>query len=247
MSRIVYGINPVREALVANPDDVEKVCYSSRDKPPIKDILAICRKSGVKTFQDQKEKLDKLSECDSHQGVIAVIADFKYCHIEDILDAWRASSEKAFILVLDGIQDPHNLGAIIRTAESAALHGVIIPSDRAASVTSTVEKVSAGAVEHLKIAKVTNISRAIDVLKASGVWVAGAEAAEGLSLYDADLDVDLALVVGSEGKGMRPLVKQKCDFIFSIPMKGMVNSLNVSVSAAISIYETLRQRRSGLK
>jgi len=114
-------------------------------------------------------------------------------------------------------------------------------------VTSTVEKVSAGAVEHVKIAKVTNISRAIDELKAKGVWVAGAEADEGLSIYDADLDVDLALVVGSEGKGMRPLVKQKCDFIFSIPMEGMVNSLNVSVSAAISIYETLRQRRAGLK
>lgn len=247
MSRVIYGINPVREALVANSDDVEKVCYSSRDKPPIKDILAICRKSGVKTFHDQKEKLDKLSECDSHQGVVAVIADFKYCHIEDILDTWRAGSGKAFILILDGIQDPHNLGAIIRTAESAGLHGIIIPSDRAASVTSTVEKVSAGAVEHLKIAKVTNISRAIDELKAKGVWVAGAEADEGLSLYDADLDVDLALVVGSEGKGMRPLVKQKCDFIFSIPMEGMVNSLNVSVSAAISIYETLRQRRAGLK
>ena len=247
MSRIVYGINPVREALLASPDDVEKVCYSSRDKSPIKDILGMCRKSGVKTFQDQKERLDKLSEGESHQGVIAVLADFRYCHIEDILDDWRASSKKAFILILDGIQDPHNLGAIIRTAESAGLHGIIIPSDRAASVTSTVEKVSAGAVEHLKIAKVTNISRAIDELKASGVWVAGAEADEGLTLYDADLDVDLALVVGSEGKGMRPLVKQKCDFIFSIPMKGMVNSLNVSVSAAISIYETLRQRRVGDK
>ena len=244
MSRVVYGINPVREALLSSPDDVEKVCYSSRDKAPIKDILSICRRSGIKTFQDQKEKLDKLSEVESHQGVVAVVADFKYCHLEDIIDAWRGSSEKAFILILDGIQDPHNLGAIIRTAESAGLHGIIIPSDRAASVTSTVEKVSAGAVEHMKIAKVTNIARAIDELKGRGVWVAGAEADEGLSLYDADLDVDLALVVGSEGKGMRPLVKQKCDFIFSIPMKGMVNSLNVSVSAAISIYEALRQRRA---
>ena len=247
MSRIVYGVNPVREALVANPGDVEKVCYSSRDKAPIKDILSICRKAGVKTFHDQKERLDKISECDSHQGIVAVIADFKYCHIEDILDGWRESSEKAFILILDGIQDPHNLGAIIRTAESAGLHGIIIPADRAASVTSTVEKVSAGAVEHIKVSKVTNISRAIDKLKENGIWVAGAEADESISLYDADLDVDLALVVGSEGKGMRPLVKQKCDFIFSIPMKGMVNSLNVSVSAAISIYETLRQRGAGLK
>jgi len=242
VSRIVYGINPVREVLTARPDQFEVIYYSSKEKSKLTNLLNSCKKSRIKTSPYDQGQLDKIAGTDNHQGIVAVISDFQYSDLYDILDKWKRSGDKAFILILDGIQDPHNFGAIIRSAEAAGVHGIIIPTDRAVSVTSTVEKVSTGAVEHVKIAKVTNIARTLEDLKKEGIWVVGAEGGSKTSLYEADLKVDLAIVLGSEGKGVRPNVQKKCDFMINIPMKGKINSLNVSVSSAIILYETIRQR-----
>lgn len=235
-------MNPVREALAARPEQIEIVYYSFKDQSRLSNLLNTCKKSRVKISSCDKKQLDKLTESHNHQGIVAIISDFSYSDMYDILNYWKESEEKAFILVLDGIQDPHNLGAIIRSAESAGVHGIIIPEDRAVHVTSTVEKVSAGAVEHVMIARVTNIARTLDELKKEGLWVIGAEGGSNTCLYDADLLTDLVLVVGSEGKGVRPLVQKKCDLMVNIPMKGKINSLNVSVSSAIIMYEAFRQR-----
>ena len=242
MSRIVCGINPVNEALRARPQEVEVVHYTAGEKQKLRHILDRSKKNRIKVLEEKKDRLDELAGDVKHQGIVAIISDFIYTDIQGILAEWKKSGSKAFILVLDGIQDPHNLGAIIRSAESAGIQGIIIPKDRAVGVTSTVEKVSAGAVEHVKIARVTNIARTLDDLKKAGLWIAGAEADGKQSIYDADFDMDVALVIGSEGKGIRSLVKKKCDLLLSIPMKGKVNSLNASVSAAVVMYEVLRQR-----
>lgn len=242
MSRIVCGVNPVREAIRARPDDVEKIFYIENISGEAKRILQHARQNSIKSTRDSKARLDELAGNIKHQGILAVLSDFPYSTIPDIIKGWKVSEGKAFILVLDGIQDPHNLGAIIRSAEAAGIHGIIIPKDRAVSVTSTVEKVSTGAAEHVKIARVTNISRTLDDLKKEGIWVTGVEGDGNLSIYEADLVMDTALVIGSEGKGIRPLVRKKCDFVATIPMKGKINSLNASVSTGVVMYELLRQR-----
>ena len=247
MSRIVSGVNPVREALSARPDQIEVVYFSTKDQSRLSSLLNISKKARIRTSPTDKKQLDKLSGDDKHQGIVALISDYSYSNLHEILDFSRKSEEKAFILVLDGIQDPHNLGAIIRSAESSGIHGIIIPSDRAVNVNSTVEKVSAGAVEHVKIAKVTNIARTLETLKKEGLWVMGAEGGSKISLYKSDLTVDIALVIGSEGRGIRPLVEKKCDLMFNIPMNGKVNSLNASVSSAIIMYEAVRQRLQNKK
>ncbi|MDH3975206.1 MAG: 23S rRNA (guanosine(2251)-2'-O)-methyltransferase RlmB [Deltaproteobacteria bacterium] len=242
MSRVVSGVNPVREALAARPDQIEVVCYASKDQSRLSKLLESCKKARVKVSACDKKQLDRFAGSHNHQGIAAIISDFSYSEIDDILNFCKKSGEKAFILVLDGIQDPHNLGAIIRSAESAGIHGIIIPTDRAVHVTSTVEKVSAGAVEHIKIAKVTNIARTLEDLKKEGLWIIGAEGGSRTCLYDVDLTVHVVIVVGSEGKGVRPLVQKKCDIMVNIPMAGKINSLNVSVSSAIIMYEAVRQR-----
>jgi len=228
--------------LKANAAHIEKVFYSDKDHSKTLNLLAQCREKRIKVYKEGQERLNLLAGTSKHQGVVALISDFKYRELAHIIDAWKMSGEKALILILDGIEDPHNLGAIIRSAEAAGVHGIIIPKNRAVSVTSTVEKVSAGAVEHVNIAMVTNISKTIDELKKEGLWVAGAEASGEASLFKSDFNCDIALVIGGEGKGIRHLVKEGCDFIFSIPMKGKVNSLNASVSTALVLYEVVRQR-----
>ena len=183
-----------------------------------------------------------MAQTQNYQGVIAVVPPFEYCEIEDILDEARKRKEDPFILILDGIEDPHNLGSIIRTAETAGIHGVIIPKRRAASVNSTVNKVSAGAVEHMKIARVTNISEAIDKLKKEGLWICGTDINTEKYYYNQDLTGALGIVIGNEGKGMSEKVKKNCDFLVKIPMKGKVTSLNAAVSTGIIVYESVKQR-----
>ena len=188
-----------------------------------------------------KERLDQLSETGKHQGVIAFAAAYKYAEVEDILELAREKGEPPFLFILDGIEDPHNLGAIIRTANQAGAHGVIIPKRRAVGLTSTVAKTSAGAINYTPVAKVTNISATIEELKEKGLWFVCADMG-GELMYRMNLKGPIGLVIGSEGDGVSRLVKEKCDYIASIPMKGDIDSLNASVAAGVLAYEIVRQR-----
>jgi len=183
-----------------------------------------------------------MAQEENYQGVIAIVPPFEYVEIEDILESAKEKQEDAFILILDGIEDPHNLGSIIRTAETAGIHGIIIPKRRAASVNSTVNKVSSGAVEHMKIARVTNIVDSIEELKQAGLWICGTDIDTDKYYYNQDLTGPLGIVIGNEGKGIGEKTKKNCDFLVKIPMKGKVTSLNASVSTGIIVYEVVKQR-----
>ena len=183
-----------------------------------------------------------MSQTGNCQGVIAIVPPFEYCDVEDILDFAKSKNEDPFIVILDGIEDPHNLGSIIRTAETAGVHGIIIPKRRSACVNSTVNKTSAGAVEHMKIARVNNLNETINYLKQNDVWICGTDMETQTFYYKQDLKGSIAIVIGSEGFGMSRLVKENCDFLIKIPMKGKITSLNASVSAGIVIYEAVKQR-----
>ncbi len=179
---------------------------------------------------------------ENHQGVVAIVPPFNYCEVEDILEEAKNKNEDPFIVILDGIEDPHNLGAIIRTAETAGVHGIIIPKRRAASVNSTVSKVSCGAVEYVKIARVNNITDSLNKLKEAGLWICGTSIDTDKYYFDQDLKGPLGIVIGNEGKGISSLVQKNCDFLVKIPMMGKVESLNASVSTGIVLYEALKQR-----
>lgn len=236
----IIGRNPVME-LLKSKREVEKIYLQKGDlKGSINKIMGMARSKKIIVQEVDRHKLDQMASGGVHQGVIALVTDFKYSTVDDILDLAEEREESPFIIILDGIEDPHNLGAIIRTAECAGVHGVIIPERRSAQVNQTVAKSSAGAVEHMKLAKVVNISDTIDYLKDRGLWIYGADA-NGEDYFNTKLDGSLALVIGSEGKGMSRLVKEKCDFILSIPMSGNITSLNASNASSILIYEVVRQ------
>ncbi|MBR3153118.1 MAG: 23S rRNA (guanosine(2251)-2'-O)-methyltransferase RlmB [Clostridia bacterium] len=239
---IVEGRNSVFELL--NSDrDINKIFVQAGEKHgAIFKIIALAKEKKIVISEAEKSKLDMMSKTKNHQGVIAVVPPFNYVEVEDILDVSKEKNEDSFILILDGIEDPHNLGAIIRTAETAGVHGIIIPKRRAAQVNSTVAKVSAGAVEHVKIARVNNLNDAISKLKDNGVWVYGTDGEADTYYYDMDLKGNVAIVIGSEGFGMSRLVRENCDGLVKIPMKGKVTSLNASVSAGIVVYEVVKQR-----
>lgn len=241
--RVVYGINPVIESL-ASGEGIEKVVVSSsRSDKSINEILSSARSRGVRVEVSPPEELKRLAGTDKHQGAVAILKGaFRYREIEDLIEAWKKSGDPAFFLILDSIQDPQNLGSLVRAADAAGVHGIIIPKDRASEVTPVVAKASAGATEHALIAREVNITRAIERLKVENVWVAGIEAGRGEVIYKADLDRDLAIVVGSEGKGIRRLVLEACDFLVSIPMAGKISSLNAAQAGAIAMFEAKRQR-----
>lgn len=240
---IVEGRNAVLELL--NSDrDINKIFVQAGEKHgSINKIIAIAKENKVVVTEVEKSKLDFMSKTNNHQGVIAIVPPFNYCEIEDILNLAEQRNEDAFILILDGIEDPHNLGSIIRTAETAGVHGIIIPKRRSVTVNSTVSKVSAGAVEHMKIARVNNINEAIRKLKENGLWIIGTDMNTNTYYYNQDLKGNIAIVIGSEGFGISRLVKENCDMLVKIPMKGKITSLNASVSAGIIIYEAVKQRR----
>ena len=187
--------------------------------------------------------MDEMAQNENHQGVIAIVPPFEYCEIEDILEEAKQKNEDPFIVILDGIEDPHNLGSIIRTAETAGVHGIIIPKRRAVAVNSTVNKASAGAVEHIKIARVTNISDTIQKLKDQGLWICGTDINTEKYYYNQDLTGAIGIVIGNEGTGMSEKVRKNCDFNVKIPMKGKITSLNASVSAGIIIYKAVKQKK----
>ena len=239
----IYGINSVTEALKARGRAFEWVGMAKeRHDIRLQRLIEDCRRLSVPVRFLQRTDLDRMAGNAAHQGVVAVTSAKQYNDLADVIAAKRGNY--SLIVVLDGVEDPHNLGAILRTADAAGANGVVIPERRAATVTGTVTKASAGASEHLPIAKVTNISRSVEELKENNVWTVGLDE-RGANTYDSlDYKMDCALVLGGEGKGLHDLVKRKCDFLVSIPMLGKVPSLNVSVAAAVVLYEIVRQRRA---
>ena len=243
----IEGRNAVLE-LLESGKDINKVFVEKGEKHgSIHKIIAIAKERRIIIVEKEKRQMQEMAQNQNYQGVIAIVPPFEYCEIEDILEEAENKNEDPFVLILDGIEDPHNLGSIIRTAETAGVHGIIIPKRRAAAVNSTVAKTSAGAVEYMKIARVTNISDAIDKLKRAGLWICGTDINTEKYYYNQDLTGPIGIVIGNEGSGMSEKVRKNCDFLVKIPMKGKVTSLNASVSTGIVIYEALKQRLNKMK
>ena len=240
---IIEGRNAVIEALRAGASIDKIFIQKGETDKTLGHIASTARAAGVVVVDADKRKLDFMSRTHAHQGVIALASVREYVSVEDILNIAREKGENPLIVVCDEISDPHNLGAIIRTAECAGAHGVVIPKRRSAGLTSIVGKTSAGAVSYVPVARVPNIPALLEQLQKEGVWVFGTAAEGTTTLYSADLKGPAAIVIGSEGEGMTRLVREKCDFLVSIPMKGKISSLNASAAAAILLYEAVRQRR----
>ena len=242
--RYVYGVNPVLESLRAHAERVERLFVTEGQlaAKAAAEIFSRARDAGIRVERVPRERLAVMAEGGVHQGVVAELRGFEYVELADLLEAAEASGRPALLVVLDGIQDPHNFGAIIRSAHAMGAHGVVIAKDRAVPVTGVVAKASAGAVEHCPIARVVNLSRTLEELKEAGVWIAAADPDSKEPLWRARLDGPLAVVVGAEGAGVREGVLKHCDFRLGIPMLGQVGSLNASVSAAILLSEAARQR-----
>lgn len=239
---LVLGRNAVTE-LVKSDRTIEALYIAKGDvEGSIKPIIAIAKEKGLVIKEVDRKKLDAMTNGATHQGVVAVITPFEYCEVQDILKYANKKSQQPFIVILDEIEDPHNLGSIIRTAELCGVHGIIIPKRRNVGITPTVYKCSVGAVEHMKIAKVTNINATIDELKKDGVWVYGADISGVEYSHEVDFGGACAIIIGSEGRGISQLTLKKCDKLVKIPMVGKINSLNASVAGGIMMYEVLRGR-----
>ncbi len=240
----VEGRNSVLE-LLESGKDINKIFITKGEKHgSINQIIAKAKERKIIIVEKDKKQMQEMAQTENYQGVIAIVPPFDYCEIEDILQYSKDKKEDAFVILLDGIEDPHNLGSIIRTAETAGVHGIIIPKRRAASVNSTVNKVSAGAVQYMKIARVNNMTDAINKLKKEGLWICGTDGTAKQDYSNQDLKGPLGMVIGNEGQGISEKVKNNCDFLVKIPMKGKITSLNASVSAGIIIYEVVKQRQN---
>ena len=239
---VIFGRNSVLEAL-RSKTGIEKIylTYGSR-QGVVQRIIASANELCIPVQEVSRSKMDSLAQTDKHQGVAASVRQKAYCSVEDILAYSRIKEELPFIVLCDGIEDPHNLGAVLRTAEAAGVHGVVIPRHRSAGLTAAVVKASAGALFHIEVAQVTNMVRTMKELKQQGIWLYGAEGAADTVLYESNFREAVGLVIGGEGTGLSHSVKQTCDFLVSIPMTGLVGSLNASVAAGVLIYEVLRQR-----
>ena len=241
--RIIYGLNPVRELLRASAEVSELwLAEGGTRGAAFAELERLARRAQAKVRSAPRAKLDRLAGTDRHQGVVAVVADFRYAEVDELLAAARASGRPPLLVVLDGVEDPHNLGAIIRSAHALGAHGVVIPKDRAVGVTPAVAKASAGAVERCPVARVTNVAQCVESLKEAGVWSVALAADAEKPLSALDLRGPTALVLGSEGEGLRPLVRRTCDLVARIPMMGDIDSLSVSASASVALYEAARQR-----
>ena len=239
----IFGRNPVLEAL-RSESEKNKIYVAKGDlQGSIKEIIALAKEKGVQIQQVERAKLDKMFPKENHQGVAASIAEAEYVDWQEMVEIARRKNEDPLIIVLDELEDPHNLGAILRTADAVGAHGVVIPKRRAASLTSGVAKAAAGAVAYVPVARVSNLGQTMGAMKKEGLWIAGA-AMGGTEIYKQDMTGPLAIVIGSEGKGLGRLVTEKCDFLISLPMHGQINSLNASVACGVILYEVLRQRSS---
>lgn len=238
---IIYGKNAIREAILSGKT-INKIFVESGPRDNVAtELLSLARDKKIKVVFENKNNMLKKANTTKHQGFVAEITDFEYSSTSDILKLAEARGEQPFVIILDSIMDPHNLGAIVRTAEAVGAHGIILQKDRAVSVNETVYKTSAGAISNMKVARVTNLTNEINYLKKQGLWVYGLELG-GSDIYETNLKGAIALVVGSEGFGIKDLVKKNCDGIITLQMKGQVNSLNASVACGIALYEIARQR-----
>ena len=244
MADLLYGFHPVREGLCGRRQPLELFVLDGAVSDRLQKVLDLAAERGVPVRRRQKSDLDRLAGYPHHQGVVLRVEPFAYCDLDDLLAVWHNSGVPALLLLLDGITDPHNFGAILRNAAVAGCHGVIVPQDRCCPVTGVVDKASAGAAEHLPICQVTNLGRAIEQLKAAGVWVFGLSGEAGIKrLYDEDLTGNVAMVIGREGEGLRQRTRQLCDGLLAIPMAGRVASLNAASASAVALFEVVRQRQ----
>lgn len=240
---LVFGINPVLELLHARSGDVDEILVSiGSERDVLIRVAQEARRRGLRVVSVERKVLDRLAEGQRHQGAIARVKAYDYFAFEDLLQRIPADTSAEWILMLDGLTDPHNFGALLRTAEAVGIHHVIIPKDRSVEVTPVAVKASAGAAYHVNVSRVTNLRRAIAQLKERGYWIVGLDSDSRETIYEKQYPARLAIVLGSEGKGMRPIILRECDFLVSIPMLGKVASLNVSAAAAIFFYEILRQK-----
>ncbi|NYF78016.1 23S rRNA (guanosine(2251)-2'-O)-methyltransferase RlmB [Granulicella arctica] len=239
---VLYGLHPVEEAIRSGARALDHVSVArDRRDEKLDRLIELCRSAGIRVTHESRDTLTKLARTDMHQGVLAMVRERKFLAIEDLMAPEKDGHR--FFLALDGVEDPHNLGALLRTAEGAGVDGVILPERRSAPITATVAKTSAGASEHVKVARVTNLVRSLEQLKQKNVWVLGLDERGTPDYTDFDFKTDCVLVLGREGAGLHDLVKKTCDHLLRIPMAGKVSSLNVSVAGAIVMYEAMRQRR----
>jgi 23S rRNA (guanosine2251-2'-O)-methyltransferase len=244
MEEYIGGKHSVLEAL-RSERTIHKIWITeTMNKQMIHALLDEAKQRGVLVQTMDKRKMDQLVEGVSHQGVIAQVAAYSYVEVEDLLNRAAELQQDPFLCILDEIEDPHNLGSILRTAECTGVHGIIIPKRRSAGLTASVSKISAGAIEYIPVARVTNLAQTIDQLKAKGIWIAGTDASAKQTIFQASFSMPIALVIGNEGKGLGRLVKEKCDFLLQLPMVGHIHSLNASVAAGVTMYEVFRQRQS---
>lgn len=240
---VLYGLHPVEEAIRSGSRQLDHVSVSrERRDERLEQLVELCRIAGIRVSMEPRSQLTRLARTDAHQGVLAVVKERKYLDIEDLLGS-KQDNQHRFFLALDGIEDPHNLGALIRTADGAGIDGIVLPERRSAPITATVAKTSAGASEHVQIARVTNLVRTLEQMKQKNVWVLGLDERGSPNYTEFNFKTDCVLVLGREGAGLHDLVKKTCDHLLRIPMAGKVSSLNVSVAGAIVMYEAMRQRR----
>jgi 23S rRNA (guanosine2251-2'-O)-methyltransferase len=240
---VLYGLHPVEEAIRSGSRQLDHVSVArERRDDRLERLIELCRTAGIRVALEPRDQLTRLARTDAHQGVLAVVRERKFLGIEDLLVPGEAGQHR-FFLALDGVEDPHNLGALLRTADGAGVDGVVLPERRSAPVTGTVAKTSAGASEHVRIARVTNLVRALEQMKQKNVWVLGLDERGTPDYMEFDFRTDCVLVLGREGAGLHDLVKKTCDHLLRIPMAGQVSSLNVSVAGAIVMFEAMRQRR----
>lgn len=253
MPEVIYGINPVLEALKARSKTFNEVIIArpvgktgGKIHGKVDEILKMCRESGIKTTFKDRDVLTDLIRNNHHQGIVAILRRYRYAGVEEIINLYRDRKETALIVIADGIEDPQNLGALIRSAHAGGAHGVLIPKHGAAPVTASVDKASAGALEHILVARVVNIVATIKDFRRNGIWIVGMDADARSTIYHVDLTENVAVIVGGEGRGIRPLVRKHCDFLASLPMKGKVSSLNAAIAGSIALYEAVRQRQQKL-
>lgn len=242
---VLYGLHPVEEAIRAGSRQVDHVSVArERRDPRLEAVIALCRQAGIRVTPEPREQLHKHARTEQHQGVVAFLRERRLLALEDLLNAPPGPSGHRFFLALDGVEDPHNLGALLRSGDGAGIDGVIVPERRSAPLTAVVAKTSAGASEHIRIARVTNITRSLEAMKKQNIWIVGLDERGTPDYTNFDFRQDVCLVLGSEGSGLHDLVKRTCDHLLRIPMAGSVSSLNVSVAGAVVMYEALRQRQS---
>jgi len=238
---VLYGLHPVEEAIRSGGRRLDYVLVSRERSPRLDKLIELCKIANVRVSYENKDQLTRIARTDAHQGAVAAVRDRQFLTIEDLI-ASRGRFEHKFFLALDGVEDPHNLGALLRSADGAGVDGVLLPERRSAPISGVVAKTSAGASEHVPIARVTNITRSLEQLKKANVWVVGLDERGTPDYTDFDFNLDCCLVLGAEGSGLHDLVKKTCDHLLRIPMAGSVSSLNVSVAGAVVMYEALRQR-----